>query len=331
MESGGGTTSIVIPCFNQAKFLPVSIESALMQTIPAYEVIVIDDGSSDQTKQIVFKYPSVRYVYQQNKGVAAARNLGASIAKGEYLLFLDADDQLLPTALEAGSTILDGTEFGLVYGRCRMIDFWGNLIFEQPQGVAHCKTYSDFLRECHIWTPSMALHRRANFLSLGGYNESLKHSEEYELYLRLSYRSAVYYHDVVVTEYRRHPESKSTASAKMLRAGNKIYALQRDLVRGRKEVEHAWRAGRTFWYQYYCARLANDLIMPSYYSDRKLHVASDIATLLHFAPASGLRAAVRGAKGMARVMLGEDRATRFSRRLRGIGQKPNPAPLHLTR
>ena len=302
MKGVSGTTSIVIPCFNQAKFLPFSIRSALMQILPAYEIIVINDGSSDYTEQMVSAYPSVRYAYQQNKGVAAARNLGASIAQGEYLLFLDADDQLLPKALEVGSTILaSGAEFGLVYGRCRVIDFWGNLIFEQSQGVAHCKTYSDFLRECHIWTPSMALHRRANFLSLGGYNESLKHSEEYELYLRLSYRSAVYYHDVVVTEYRTHPESKSRASAKMLRAGNKIFDLQREFVRGSKELEEAWRAGRTWLHTYYGAKLADDLLMPSYYRDRRLNVASDIATLLRFAPASVLSAAVRKAKGVTRV------------------------------
>src|SRR6476661_496843 len=134
MKGVSGTTSIVIPCFNQAKFLPFSIRSALMQILPAYEIIVINDGSSDYTEQMVSAYPSVRYAYQQNKGVAAARNLGASIAQGEYLLFLDADDQLLPKALEVGSTILaSGTEFGLVYGRCRVIDFWGNLIFEQSQ------------------------------------------------------------------------------------------------------------------------------------------------------------------------------------------------------
>ena len=124
----------VIPCFNQAKFLPFSIRSALMQTLPAHEVIVINDGSSDDTEQIVSAYPSVRYAYQQNKGVAAARNLGASIAQGEYLLFLDADDQLLPKAVEVGSTILaTRPEFGLVYGRSRVIDFWGNLIFEHPK------------------------------------------------------------------------------------------------------------------------------------------------------------------------------------------------------
>ena len=63
--------------------------------------------------------------------------------------------------------------------------------------------------------------------------------------MRLSYRSGVYYHDVVVTEYRTHPEAKSMASAKMLRAGNKIFDLQREFVRGSKELEDAWTAGRT--------------------------------------------------------------------------------------
>lgn len=98
--------SVVIPCFNYAHYLDACITSVLVQAHTALEIIVVDDGSSDDTKHVVrsinksygdFK---VRYIYQKNKGVSAARNHGYKTSKGDYLLFLDADDKLLPNAFE---------------------------------------------------------------------------------------------------------------------------------------------------------------------------------------------------------------------------------------
>src|SRR5829696_6977365 len=94
--------SVVIPCYNQAHFLEEAIESVLAQSYKDFEIIVIDDGSTDDTGEVAGRYPRVRLFRQDNQGLAAARNAGLWRSKGEYLVFLDADDRLLPWALEVG-------------------------------------------------------------------------------------------------------------------------------------------------------------------------------------------------------------------------------------
>jgi len=92
--------SVIIPVFNGQEFLAAAIESVLNQTWRDIEIIVVDDGSTDATSKIANRFPAVRYFYQRHRGVAAARNLGVRVAKGELIAFLDADDLFVPTKLE---------------------------------------------------------------------------------------------------------------------------------------------------------------------------------------------------------------------------------------
>ena len=94
------TVSVVIPCYGQAHFLREAIESVIAQAHPT-EIVVVDDGSPDNTAEVAARYPQVRYVRQENKGLAEARNSGFRVATGDYLMFLDADDRLTPNAVEA--------------------------------------------------------------------------------------------------------------------------------------------------------------------------------------------------------------------------------------
>src|SRR6266446_9539630 len=94
--------SVVIPCYNQAHFLGEAIDSALAQTYPHLEIVVVDDGSTDNIAAVVARYPGVRYFRQENQGLAAARNTGLRHSVGERLVFLDADDRLMPGAIEVG-------------------------------------------------------------------------------------------------------------------------------------------------------------------------------------------------------------------------------------
>src|SRR5580704_6980271 len=96
--------SVIIPAYNSAKFLVGAIESVLAQTMDDFEIIVVDDGSKDNTLQVVEPFLAdsrIRYFRQQNRGLPGARNAGAKVSRGEYLAFLDADDFLAPNALEA--------------------------------------------------------------------------------------------------------------------------------------------------------------------------------------------------------------------------------------
>jgi glycosyltransferase involved in cell wall biosynthesis len=98
--------SIVITCYNHAHFLPEAIESALAQQYGNFEIIVVDDGSTDNTRETAAKYAPVRYVYQPNGGLSSARNTGIMESKGSLLVFLDADDWLMPRCPAKGAEMV---------------------------------------------------------------------------------------------------------------------------------------------------------------------------------------------------------------------------------
>ena len=120
--------SILIPSYNAAHFLPISIESAISQTYQDFEIIIIDDGSKDNTKELVQsfidKYPNkIHYISQENKGLSVARNVGIAQSKGDYLALLDADDKWMSCRLEEGVKVLDAdNSVGLVHGDITLID-----------------------------------------------------------------------------------------------------------------------------------------------------------------------------------------------------------------
>ncbi|MCA1616983.1 MAG: glycosyltransferase family 2 protein [Acidobacteria bacterium] len=111
--------SVIIICYNQARFLGEAIESVLRQTYKHYEIVVMDDGSTDDPAAVAARYPGVRFFTQPNQGTAGAtRNSGFRKSRGEYLVFLDADDRLLPNALGVGVAGLTGhPECGFAVGR----------------------------------------------------------------------------------------------------------------------------------------------------------------------------------------------------------------------
>jgi len=121
--------TVVIPCYNQARFLGEAIESVLAQSYRNFEVIVVDDGSTDKTSEVAGRYEGVRLIRQENKGLAGARNSGLAKSQGEYVVFLDADDRLLPKALEVGLGCFDShPECALVSGHTRFINADGSLL-----------------------------------------------------------------------------------------------------------------------------------------------------------------------------------------------------------
>mgnify|MGYP000448171540 CR=1 FL=1 len=124
MNVNSSLVSVIITCYNQGRFLPESLDSLLAQTYLYWECIIVDDGSTDNTADVAKVYSSkdrrVSYVYQQNKGVSEARNLGISKSQGEFIQFLDADDLLHPEKIKAQSEILQSNEkIDLVYGCSR--------------------------------------------------------------------------------------------------------------------------------------------------------------------------------------------------------------------
>ncbi len=138
--------SVIIATYNRTHFVCEAIESVLNQTFPDFEIIVIDDGSIDNTKQVLEKYASrIQYIFQENKGRAEARNTGIKNAKCEYIAFLDDDDIWLPNKLEKQVIFLDShPDIELVYTFTEVINEQGRLLEEETKN--HLKLYKKAMK-----------------------------------------------------------------------------------------------------------------------------------------------------------------------------------------
>jgi glycosyltransferase involved in cell wall biosynthesis len=247
--------SVIIPCYNQAHYLGETIESVLKQTHQSFEIIVVDDGSTDNTSEVASSYSQVKLLRQENQGrPAVGRNHGFRESTGEYVVFLDSDDRLVPDALEAGLKYLtDYPERAFVSGHARFIDAEGSSLPTEQRACVERDHYEALLNENYIWTPGTVMFRRSALERAGCFNPSLKMkgSEDYDLYLRLARESPVYCHDRAVVEYRQHGSSLSRNSATMLKATLTVHRAQWPHVKGNKRYEEAYRKGRKFYQGYY--------------------------------------------------------------------------------
>ncbi len=247
------TISVIIPCYQQQHFLGEAIESVLAQTYPAAEIIVVDDGSTDDTAAVAARYPTVRYIHQDNAGTAAARNRGISESSGNYLVFLDGDDRLLREAFEIGlSNMETHPECAFVFGRCQYVAHDGSpvQVFQPP--YHETDDYLAMLRICPIWHPAAVMCRRSIFDVLRGFETSLVSCADYEFYLRVTKRWPVYCHNEVISEYRQHNANMSSDNALTLKATTQILRLQWPLIKGNKQYEEAYQTGmRNFHRSYY--------------------------------------------------------------------------------
>jgi glycosyltransferase involved in cell wall biosynthesis len=214
--SGDPPVSVVIPCYNQGHFLDEAITSALGQAYRPVEVIVVDDGSADRTGEVAHAW-GVRCLRQANRGLPAARNAGLAASTGEYVVFLDADDRLLPGALEVGAAALARhPEAAFAVGRHRRIAADGSRLPTPVRPRVDRDHYVSLVRACWIAMPATVMHRHALLRRLAGFDPAFRHAEDYELYLRLARRSPIFDHYTEVAEYRQHADTLSRSAEPML-------------------------------------------------------------------------------------------------------------------
>lgn len=174
--------SVIIPCYNQGEFLADSIGSVLGSTMEEYEIIVVDDGSTDgETRRILegLSYPRTRVLRTENCGLAAARNNGIAVARGRYILPLDADDRIGPAYLEQGAAVLDARqEVGIVYCRGELFGIRSGPI-QAPDYTLPRMRFSNLIFSC-------ALFRRGDWKTCGGYDPGMVHGcEDWDFWLSL--------------------------------------------------------------------------------------------------------------------------------------------------
>ena len=180
--------TVVIPCYNYARFIREAVDSALAQTVAPQEVIVVDDGSTDQTPEVMATYasdPRVRYLRQENRGLSAARNAGIRAARGEFIALLDADDRWKPEKLSRQLAEFTEESVGLVYCGREVFDEHGTQNLD-PADESKCGRALEWLTVATLFCPSSVILRRCCFLEQGGFDESLRKVEDREMWIRLA-------------------------------------------------------------------------------------------------------------------------------------------------
>ena len=245
--------SVVIACYNQAHYLGEAIDSVLAQQYSGQtEIIVVDDGSADDTAAVARRFPRVRCFSQPNQGQGAARNAGLAHATGEYLVILDADDRLLPHAFETGLRLLaEHPECALAAGRCVVFGPDGVRADTLYQPVVEDDHYRRLLCSNYIWMPATVMFRAAVVRRLGGFRTDVTGAEDYDLYLRITREHAIWCHDRVVAEYRQHEGNTTRRAVLMMRSSLDVMYGQRPFVTADPRLEDAWRQGVLFWQNEY--------------------------------------------------------------------------------
>jgi glycosyltransferase involved in cell wall biosynthesis len=207
---GGELVSVIIPCYNQAHFLGRALESVLAQTYPWIEAVVIDDGSPDNAAEVARRFPGVKVVRQENRGLAGARNAGLEQTLAPYVVFLDADDELDSNALELGlRTLREHPECALVSGSYRIIGADGTVLWTWDRRPIRGRHFEELIRHNYIPTPGAAVYRRSVLERVGGFDETLPVCEDYDLHLRIAKEHPVCSHDITILSYRRHGANMS--------------------------------------------------------------------------------------------------------------------------
>jgi glycosyltransferase involved in cell wall biosynthesis len=259
-EGKARLVSVVIPCYKQAQFLPEAVESVLSQTYRETEVVVVDDGSPDNTAELAARYSGVRCVRQKNRGLAEARNAGFYASRGEYVLFLDADDRLVPNAIEAHlSCFAKHPEAGFVVGDIDHISLDGSYAGSPRWPMLEANHYEELLKVNHVANTIAVMFRRPVIERVGGFKASCSPAEDYELLLHAARLFSSAHHRTVVAQYRRHAASLSRRGGLMLRAINRVMRLQRGVVSGNPNLEKAYRKGELYWRDHFGAATVKEI------------------------------------------------------------------------
>lgn len=213
--------SVVIPCFNAETYIEAAIRSVLVQEWPNLELVVVDDGSSDRSAQLVLDtFPGVTLLRQVNQGVAAARNVGMARAQGEWIAFLDADDIWLPGKLRAQSEMLRTIPGARMCYTAWQVwkstapapshEYLAQLLSQSSDAARWSGptgwVYPQLLLDCEVWTSTVLAHRSV-FSQVGQFDPMLRIGEDYDLWLRASRVTQILRVPAPLALYRMHPDS----------------------------------------------------------------------------------------------------------------------------
>lgn len=254
--------SVIIPCYNHGNYLPVAIESVINQSYKNFEIIVIDDGSIDNTKEACNNYPNVKYIYQTNAGLSAARNTGIKYASGAYLVFLDADDWLLENALKSNLDVLiDNNDLAFVSG--------GHQLFYEPEDKTWIvqkkidkSSYSSLLEGNFIGMHATVMYQRWVF-EIFKFDTFFRYCEDYDLYLKIARNHPVSHHTGLIAVYRIHENNMSSNYSEMMKYALLVLSTHKKKLKTPSE-KLSYRNGISFWKSYYSEKIFDHLRVQLY-------------------------------------------------------------------
>lgn len=253
--------SVIIPAFNSVGTIVRAVESVLSQDWSNLELIVVDDGSTDGTAELLaVRYPEqVIVIRQDNRGAAAARNRGIAAAKGEFVAFLDADDEWVPGKLRLQIEQLDeNSGAALCFAD---MSHWENgreiyRSYLRERGLGPCggKIFDRLLQECFIFTPTVIV-RRTVFATVGPFDEGLRICEDYDLWLRIAKRFEIIF--VNATLLKRYRTGANLTENRLLFGQSLVALFERLLTeqegnRGRELIITSRLADAHFNVAYHC-------------------------------------------------------------------------------
>jgi glycosyltransferase involved in cell wall biosynthesis len=251
--------SVIIPCYNHGQYLPEAIESVLSQGYPQIEIIVVDDGSVDDTKKVCETFPGVQHVYQHNQGLSAARNTGIIKSKGEFLVFLDADDWLLAHAITTNlQYLLDDPELAFVSGAYLKV-VGPERKAEEKKVIVDNQHYLNFLQGNYISMHATVMYRRWSFNEIR-FDPLMKACEDYDIYLRISRVYKVHHHQKLIAAYRIHDENMSGNIGLMIDTALTALEKQKPFLKTIEE-KRSLKKGKRNWTNYYSGLLYVKLVI----------------------------------------------------------------------
>jgi len=289
--------SVVVTTYNQARYLAEALDSVVAQTVPVDEVIVVDDGSEDGPERVVAAFAGVRVIRQANRGLSAARNRGLEAARGRYLVFLDADDRLLPEAIASGLRCLEANpDCGLAYGAYHSIDEGGRHIRTYELRETGRDAFGPMLPGNMIGMHATVVYRREALEAVGGFDTALKACEDFDIFLRIALRYPFASHRDHVAEYRHHQANMSRQHALMLEQGLAVLAKQKSNARSRLDWWVAFCLARTSFKQHYARQAVGELHRLRATRQLSGRAIRDFFAMLRLAPVAMARAAWESAR-----------------------------------
>lgn len=254
--------SVIIPAFNRAPYIEEALASVFEQKYPNIEVLVVDDGSTDGTYEVLKthyergKIKLLTHPSRANRGQSAALNLGLREARGELIAILDSDDMFAPAKLEQQAGFLESNpEVGMVYGQGHAVDAHGNFLFEVPaNGHSESGDPNLLLLDCYMAIPGGALIRKSVLDEVGFFEEAFRAGQDHDMALRIMEATKTAYLPKLAFYYRKHGDAISTTGLErrwktgfeILERARKRYPYSKRTIRKRRAVLK-FRLGQTYW------------------------------------------------------------------------------------